>query len=325
VATPVLQAVDIQTSFSTLTSVVKAVRGISFQLSRGEMLGIVGESGSGKSVLCLSLLKLVPSPGRIVSGKVIVSGEDIIPKNEEWVRKNIRGRTISMVYQDPLSALNPTYTIGWQMKEALELQDKRYRNKGLATGRMMSMLERMHMPSPADVLRKYPHQLSGGMQQRVVIATALLSDPSILIADEPTTSLDVTVEARVMDLISELRASLDLSVILVSHDLNLVTERCDRTMVMYGGLVMETGNSEELLEHPRNPYTYSLIRCNPPLHESKSFFEPIPGDVINLASPPAGCPFHPRCFRKGPKCDAIMPQLLETTSGRQVRCHYPLD
>jgi oligopeptide/dipeptide ABC transporter ATP-binding protein len=321
----VLRAVDIHTYFYTLNSVVKAVRGIDFSLHRGEILGMVGESGSGKSVACLSLLKLVPTPGRIVGGKVIIEGHNIIEKDDEWIRKNIRGRKISMVFQDPLSALNPTYTIGWQMKEALFLHDKSMRKMRDVKGILIDTLLQMHMSDPEEILYKYPHQLSGGMRQRAVIATALLANPSILIADEPTTSLDVTVEARVMDLFAELRSSLNLSVLLVSHDLNLITERCDRTLVMYGGLIMESGESQQLFEHPRNPYTAALIKCTPPLHVDRSLFEPIPGDVIDLASPPAGCPFHPRCFNKGSRCETVTPELTSESGGRQIRCHCPLD
>jgi oligopeptide/dipeptide ABC transporter ATP-binding protein len=321
----ILQIQNLETRFFALDSVIHAVRGVSFSLGKSEILGIVGESGSGKSVTCLSALRLVPTPGRIVSGKVVIDGDNILEKSEEWVRRNVRGKKISMIFQDPLTALNPTFTIGWQMKEALQLHAaKKIRMRDVRND-LVDALIRINMPDAEDALFKYPHQLSGGMRQRIVIAIALLLKPAILIADEPTTSLDVTVQAKVLDLICRLRDDLGLAVVLVSHDLNLIVERCDRTIVMYGGLIVESASSQTILNRPQCPYTHALIRCIPPLHEDSSEFEPIPGDVVDLANPPRGCPLHPRCLRKGKRCDEEVPGLMEIEKDHLVRCYYPVD
>jgi oligopeptide/dipeptide ABC transporter ATP-binding protein len=321
----VLDVLNLQTHFFALDSIVQAVRGVSLSLGGSEILGIVGESGSGKSVTCLSALRLVPTPGKIISGEIYIKGNDILTKSEEWLRRNIRGKEIAMIFQDPMTALNPTYTVGWQMKEALDLHSEQKLRMNDVEGQLIEALRHMHMPDAEDVLFKYPHQLSGGMRQRVIIAIALLLKPSILIADEPTTALDVTVQARVLDLICGLRDELGLSVILVSHDLNLIVERCDRTIVMYGGLVVESASSETILNQPRCPYTHALIRCIPPLHEQISVFEPIPGDVVDLSRPPKGCPFHPRCLNRGKGCDDSVPELLEIGNNHLVRCYYPIE
>ena len=320
---PVLEVVDLETQFFTLAGVIKAVRGVTFSLGKNEILGIVGESGSGKSITCLSAMRLVPTPGRITGGRVFVDGEDILLEKEEELCRNIRGNKISMVFQDPLTALNPTYSIGWQMKEALDLHSGRATKIEDVRGELIDALEQMNMPDAEDVLTKFPHQLSGGMRQRVVIAIALLLKPAILIADEPTTALDVTVQAAVLDLIVKLRDDPGMSVIIVSHDLNLIVERCDRTVVMYGGLILESASSKEIISRPRSPYTRALIHCIPPLEEDSSNFDAIPGDAVDLTRPPPGCPFHPRCANRGPGCNELVPDLTEVEAGHLVRCFYP--
>ena len=320
---PILEVIDLETRFFTLAGVIRAVRGVTFSLGKNEILGIVGESGSGKSITCLSVMRLVPTPGRVTGGRVLVEGQDIMLESEDELCRNIRGRKISMVFQDPLTALNPTYTIGWQMKEALDLRSGRATKMEDVRGDLIDALRQMNMPDAEDVLTKFPHQLSGGMLQRIVIAIALLLKPSILIADEPTTALDVTVQAAVLDLIVKLRDDPGMSVIIVSHDLNLIVERCDRTVVMYGGLILESASSKEIIARPRSPYTRALIHCIPPLTEDSSSFNAIPGDAVDLTRPPTGCPFHPRCSNRGPGCDASVPDLTEIEAGHLVRCFYP--
>ena len=320
----VLEVIDLETQFFTLVGLIKAVRGVTFSLGKNEILGIVGESGSGKSVTCLSAMRLVPTPGRITGGRILIEGRDLMLEGEEELCRNIRGKKISMVFQDPLTALNPTYTIGWQMKEALDLHSGRSTKIQNVRSELVRALEQMNMPDAEDVLNKFPHQLSGGMRQRVVIAIALLLKPAILIADEPTTALDVTVQAAVLDLIVKLRDDPGMSVIIVSHDLNLIVERCDRTIVMYGGLILESASSKAIVSHPRSPYTRALIRCIPPLTEDSSSFDAIPGDAVDLTRPPSGCPFHPRCSNRGPRCDRSVPELTEIAAGHLVRCFYPV-
>ena len=322
---PALKVVDLETKFFTLNTVVHAVRGVTFSLGKSEILGIVGESGSGKSVACLSAVRLVPTPGRVTAGEIYINGQDIMRENEKWLCKNIRGSEVAMVLQDPMTALNPTYTIGWQMKEALDLHSGRTSKMKEVEGDLIEALRHMNMPDPKDVLSKFPHHLSGGMLQRVVIAIALLLKPSILIADEPTTALDVTVQAAVLNLIVKLRDDIGMSVIIVSHDLNLIVERCDRTIVMYGGLVLESASSRDILNRPRSPYTSALIRCIPPLNEDTSAFNAIPGDAVDLARSPPGCPFHPRCLNRGLGCDESIPELVEVEEGHLVRCFYPME
>ncbi|MDE0114119.1 MAG: ABC transporter ATP-binding protein [Albidovulum sp.] len=319
----VLEVIDLETRFFTLTGVINAVRGVTFSLGKNEILGIVGESGSGKSITCLSAMRLVPTPGRITGGKVLIDGQDIMLESEEDLCLNVRGKKISMVFQDPLTALNPTYTIGWQMKEALDLHSGRATKMDDVRSDLIDALKQMNMPDSEDLLTKFPHQLSGGMRQRVVIAIALLLKPAILIADEPTTALDVTVQAAVLDLIVRLRDDPGMSVIIVSHDLNLIVERCDRTVVMYGGLILESASSEKIVTRPRSPYTRALIHCIPPLTEDTAAFNAIPGDAVDLAQPPTGCPFHPRCANRGSGCDDSVPDLAEIEPGHLVRCFYP--
>ena len=320
---PVLEVINLETQFFTLAGVIRAVRGVTLSLGKNEILGIVGESGSGKSITCLSAMRLVPTPGRITGGSVLVEGQDILLEGEEELCRNIRGKKISMVFQDPLTALNPTYTIGWQMKEALDLHSGRATKMNDVRGDLIDALRQMNMPDAEDVLTKFPHQLSGGMRQRIVIAIALLLRPAILIADEPTTALDVTVQAAVLDLIVKLRDDPGMSVIIVSHDLNLIVERCDRTVVMYGGLILESASSKEIISRPRSPYTKALIHCIPPLTEDSSTFDAIPGDAVDLTRPPTGCPFHPRCANRGPGCDESIPELTEVGAAHLVRCFYP--
>ena len=320
-----LEVKNLVTRFFNLNSIIEPVRGVSFHLNKGEILGIAGESGSGKSLTCLSILGLIPPPGKIVNGDIIVEGTNIVGESDKWVRKNISGKKIGMIFQDPLVVLDPVYNVSWQMKEAQLLSKNKGRNKKVSNQILIDILKKMDIADPEEVIYKYPHQLSGGLRQRVVIAIVLLLKPSILIADEATTSLDVTVQKKVLDIISDLRRDDEMSVIIVSHDLNLIAERCDRMIVMYGGLILDSAESKKVLEHPKSPYTQALVKCIPPLYGDKSNFEPIPGEVANIFKMPNGCPFHPRCNKRGKGCDEKIPELIEIEEGHHVRCFYPLD
>lgn len=318
----ILQIKNLNVGFFNRKVVTNILRDITFDLKKGEVLGIIGESGSGKSITCLSVIKLLPYPGKIISGDIIINGMNITNKDDNWMRKNIRGTLISIILQDPMSALNPTYTIGWQMREALILHKTKLK-KQESINILIQTLEKMDMADPEELLHKYPHQLSGGMVQRVIIATALLSNPSIIIADEPTTSLDVTTQAKVLDLIIDLRNKMKKSIILVSHDLNLISERCNRCIVMYGGMIMEIADSRKILENSKSPYTDGLVKCIPSLCGDVSF-TPIPGDVIDFTCMPLGCPFEPRCFRRIKKCKNHIPPIEEFETNHMVSCFNPL-
>lgn len=298
----------------------KVLKDVSIDLEKGEMLGIVGESGSGKTLTCLSIVQLLPNISKISSGKIIFESDNLLEKKEDWMRRKIRGKKISMIFQDPTTALDPIYSVQWQMKEALILSGRRMKNKREEKDLLIDSLSKIKIPDAEDVLSKYPHQLSGGMKQRVVIAIALLLKPTLLIADEPTTNLDVTVQHQVLDIIYEEQEKSDMSAILVSHDLHLVSERCKKMVVMYGGMVMEKGETEKILNNPASPYTKSLIACIPPLEGEEANFKPIPGDVINFRNPPKGCPFHPRCLENKEVCAKDVPELFKIDDNHYVNC-----
>tara|TARA_R110002111_G_C6005833_1_gene373859 strand:- start:4932 stop:5930 length:999 start_codon:yes stop_codon:yes gene_type:complete len=301
---PILEVSELQVEFKTRSGVARVLDNIGFSLSSGETLGIVGESGCGKSMTSLSIMGLVPTPpGRIVGGTIRLNGEDLLKASEARMRE-IRGNQISMIFQEPMTALNPVFTVGDQIAETLILHEGL--SKRDARGRAVEMLRAVKIPAPERRAHEYPHQLSGGMRQRVMIAMALACKPSVLIADEPTTALDVTVQAQVFELLKELQNTTNSAIILITHDMGVVAEVADRIAVMYAGRIIETATTEELLENPRHPYTQGLIKCVPHLDldmtdEREALYE-IPGVVPPLTQLGAGCAFAERCPEKMPKC-----------------------
>jgi oligopeptide transport system ATP-binding protein len=316
---PLLQVKDLHTYFYTREGVVKAVNGVSFDLKEGETLGIVGESGSGKSVTALSVMGLVASPpGRIVGGEILYQGRNLLKADKQEIR-SIRGKEISMIFQDPMTSLNPVLTISKQIGEMLRLHMGM--DKKAARERTIELLKMVGIPSAEQRLDSYPHQFSGGMRQRVMIALALSCNPRLLIADEPTTALDVTIQAQILDLIKRLKNDLGMAVIFITHDLGVVAGLCDRVMVMYGGRIMEQAPTRTLYGDPRHPYTLGLLRSVPRLdEEKKERLTPIPGMPPDLIHAPPGCPFYPRCtFREARNRDE-MPPLVEIAPGHQLAC-----
>jgi oligopeptide transport system ATP-binding protein len=315
-----LDVQNLRTYFDTEDGEVKAVDGISFQLKRGETLGIVGESGSGKSVTNLSIIRLVPSPpGRIVSGKVMSSGTDILALDEKEVRK-IRGRRIAMIFQDPMTSLNPFMKISRQMMEVTRLHLGH--TKSEAYNHAIKMLETVGIPEAAARVDSYPHEFSGGMRQRVMIAMALSCKPELLIADEPTTALDVTIQAQILELIKKLKQLTGTSVILITHDLGVVAGMTDHLIVMYAGKVFEQAPTAELFAQPGNPYTKGLLRSVPdPLKQQGELYQ-IPGLPPDVAHLPAGCPFAPRCQRAEDICRREFPPFVQLTPEHFSLCHF---
>lgn len=289
----VLEVKNLHTSFFTHMGEVQAVRGVSFDLEKGEILGIVGESGSGKSVTALSIMGLVDQPGRITKGEILFQGNDI-SKLSHHDLSQIRGNEISMIFQDPMTSLNPVFKIGNQIKEIiLRHTDK---TKSEAEAHAIELLKLVNIPEPETRINQYPHQFSGGMRQRAMIAMALSCDPQLLIADEPTTALDVTIQAQILELMRDLKNKIDLSVILITHDLGVIAEICSKVIVMYGGLVMEHGSVFDIFENPQHPYTKGLHQSVPKnVTGSKKRLIPIEGTPPDLLEPPTGCPFSPRC------------------------------
>jgi oligopeptide transport system ATP-binding protein len=315
-----LEVKDLRTYFDTEDGEVKAVDGISFQLKRGETLGIVGESGSGKSVTNLSIIRLIPSPpGRIVSGEVLFDGLDILALKENNVRK-IRGRRIAMIFQDPMTSLNPFMKISRQLMEITELHLGHTRSQ--AYEHAIKMLETVGIPDARSRVDGYPHEFSGGMRQRVMIAMALSCQPELLIADEPTTALDVTIQAQILELIKTLKDATGASVILITHDLGVVAGMTDHLIVMYAGKVFEQAPTTELFALPGNPYTRGLLRSVPdPLKEQGELYQ-IPGLPPDVAHLPVGCPFAPRCDRVEELCRREFPPFVQLTSEHSSLCHF---
>ena len=286
-----LKVEDLRVAFHTPSGTVQAVGGVSFELNKGEVLGIVGESGSGKSVTAYTILQLLPKNNMDLSGSVQFEGQELIGAPEQLLQR-LRGNRISMIFQDPMTSLNPTHTIGWQLMEAILLHTDR--NKAQARRRAVELLELVKVSEPEKRLKQYPHSLSGGQRQRVMIAMALACEPDILIADEPTTALDVTIQAQILELLDELRKELGMAIILITHDLGVVARMCDRVLVMYAGTVCEEGSVYQLLEEPRHEYTKGLLR-SVPAAEGDEPLQPIPGSPVDLADLPPGCPFADRC------------------------------
>jgi oligopeptide/dipeptide ABC transporter ATP-binding protein len=318
---PVLRVRDLRTQFDTRRGVVRAVDHVSFDLAAGETLGIVGESGSGKSATALSVLRAVPEPGRVVGGQILFEGRDLLTLPAAEMRR-VRGRRIGMAPQDPLTALNPVLTVGDHLTEVLGL------HMGLrgrqAEERAVDLLELVGIPGAATRLKHYPHQMSGGMRQRVMIAIAIACDPAVLIADEPTTALDATIQAQILELLDDLKQRLGMAVILITHNLGIVAGHCNRALVMYAGRVVETAAVRPLFAAPQHPYTSGLLACVPRLDRpTKSTFPSIPGAPPDLVAPPSGCPFHPRCPRASERCAAERPELAELSPGHAAACWHP--
>lgn len=287
-----LEVKDLRTSFFTPAGEVKAVNGISFNLDRGKVLGIVGESGSGKSVTAYSIMQILANTGKIVSGSIKLDGQELVNAGEK-VMKTVRGNRISIIFQDPMTSLNPTYTIGRQLKEAILLHTDRSGKE--ARERALEMLRLVNVNEPEKRLKQYPFELSGGMRQRVMIAMALACEPDILIADEPTTALDVTIQAQILDLMRELQEKLGMAIIMITHDLGVVAQMCDEVVVMYAGSICEQGTADEIFYNPRHEYTKGLMRSIPTADTAGTKLQPITGTPIDLLNMPAGCPFAPRC------------------------------
>ncbi|MEM7693498.1 MAG: ABC transporter ATP-binding protein [Pseudomonadota bacterium] len=309
----------LETHFFTRAGVVKAVDGVSFTLERGEILGLVGESGSGKSVTGFSLIGLVDPPGRVVSGMVRLDGEDLTTLSEAAL-KDRRGRVIAMVFQDPMMTLNPVLTIGTQMRLALKAHQNLARRA--ADARAIALLEKVGIADPRARLKTYPHELSGGMRQRVAIAIALLHDPKILIADEPTTALDVSIQAQILSEMKRLAKAEGTALIFVSHDLATVSVLADRLAVMYAGKIVEEGPIKAVLSAPRHPYTAGLMRSLPSAAKPGARLPQIPGTAPSLADRPPGCAFAPRCAHADTLCQTEPPRTAD--GARAVRCHHPL-
>jgi oligopeptide/dipeptide ABC transporter ATP-binding protein len=315
---PLLEVNNLQTHFRTLDGVNRAVDGVSFQVGEGETLAVVGESGCGKSVTALSILRLIPTPpGRIVGGQILYKGKDLVQASEAEMRK-IRGNEISMIFQEPMTSLNPVYTCGDQIMEAIRLHQKV--SKREARSRAIEMLKLVGIPLPEQRVDEYPHQLSGGMRQRVMIAMALSCHPSVLIADEPTTALDVTIQAQILDLLEKLQAELGMAIILITHDLGVVAEVADHVAVMYGGRIQEYADVETLFDRTTHPYTGGLLASIPKLGETVERLRVIPGAVPNPVDFPSGCTYHPRCHLAIEACRTTEPELLPYEDGHLVRC-----
>jgi oligopeptide transport system ATP-binding protein len=318
-----LSVQNLKTQFRTQDGVVRAVDGVSFEIGRGETLGVVGESGCGKSVTALSIMRLIPDPpGRIVSGEIIFDGQDLLKLKDDAMRR-VRGRRIAMIFQDPMTSLNPVLTISRQLTEGLELHLRM--SHRAAKERSIELLDMVGIPGARARIDDYPHQFSGGMRQRVMIAMALSCNPELLIADEPTTALDVTIQAQIIDLIKKLTADFGTAVMVISHNLGVVAGLCDRINVMYAGHIVETTDTEELFEHPRHPYTLGLLRSIPRLDEErKEKLVPIEGLPPDLIAPPPGCPFAPRCVYKVERSEGERPELRVVRPGHEVACHVDL-
>ena len=311
-----LEVQNLQTHFRTRSGTVRAVDGVSFTLESGGSLGIVGESGSGKTVTSLSIMRLLEPPGFIAGGRVLLQGRDMVGLSEQEIR-GIRGRQVCLVFQDPMTSLNPVYRVGDQVAEAFLAHSGLGRAE--AMGRALALFKLLGIPAPEHRLREYPHQLSGGMRQRVMIAMALVNDPELLILDEPTTALDVTIQAQILDLIRGLRQRVNTAVLLITHDIGVVEEICEQVLVMYGGRVMEQGSVAQVTADPKHPYTRGLLASIPTRAKRGARLDAIGGAVPNPLRMPPGCPFQPRCAHAMTAC-TVDPGLRELGNDRRVAC-----
>ncbi|HXY83630.1 MAG TPA: ABC transporter ATP-binding protein [Candidatus Saccharimonadales bacterium] len=312
-----LEVSNLRTYFYTEAGVVKAVDGISLDVSKSETVGLVGESGSGKSVTAQSILRIVPPPGRIVDGSIKFQGEDLLQKSEGEMRR-FRGPKIAIVFQDPTSSLNPVHTVEKQLTDIITLHQHVSRTD--ATKKAQLLLERVGISEPEKRLKAYPHELSGGMKQRIAIARALSCEPSLLLADEPTTSLDVTIQAQVLEMLKQLQVEFEMSMVMITHDMGIVADLTERVTVAYAGKVMEAASTRDVFINPKHPYTEALLKAVPSIKRTRTL-EIIPGNIPNLIEPPSGCVFHPRCkYAKG-ICSREIPALEKVEDGHYVACH----
>ncbi len=326
---PLLELRNLTTVFPTRRGLVPAAAGVSLTLNKGEILGVVGESGCGKSVTMLSVLRLITSPGRVVAGEILFQGVDLLRLSGQAMRR-IRGKDIAMIFQDPQTTMNPAFTVGEQIRESLRihhimdgggpvspLSHSRARTE---MDRVYELLAEVGISSPADRFNEYPHQFSGGMQQRALIAIALACEPKLLLADEPTTSLDVTIQAQIMDLMRRINQERGVAIVLVTHNLDLASEFCQRIAVMYAGRIVETGPVDEVIDSPQHPYTRGLLSCIPRISSRRTRIQPIPGNVPDLAALGAGCAFAPRCPYAQPTCEAGPVPLFRVGPDHLARC-----
>lgn len=298
---------------------MNAVDGVDLDIGKGETVGLVGESGSGKTVTALSIMRLIPQPpGRIVQGEVLLEGDDLLKKTEHEMRK-IRGDRVAMSFQDPMTYLNPVIRVGDQIAEAIMLHQEVSRSEALK--KAVDAMEMVQIPSAADRAREYPHQLSGGMRQRILIAIAICCNPDLLIADEPTTALDVITQDQILELMRDLRSRIGSSLLLITHDLGIVGELADYVAVMYAGNVLEYGDVNTILRRPRHPYTSGLLESTPRIDWGKRRLKMIPGTIPDMIHPPSGCRFHPRCAQAKASCVSEQPKLIEIEAGHMVACH----
>ncbi|HZE40986.1 MAG TPA: ABC transporter ATP-binding protein [Stackebrandtia sp.] len=323
---PYLSIEDLKVHFKTEDGMVKAVDGVSFEVSEGETLGVVGESGSGKSVTGMSILGLHDPKRARISGKIYLDGTELLHLSENKLRA-LRGQAMTMIFQDALTALHPYYTVGRQIVEAYRLHHNV--SKGTAKTRAIEMLDRVGIPEPGKRFAQYPHEFSGGMRQRAMIAMSLVNNPRLVIADEPTTALDVTVQGQILDLLADLQKEFNSAIIMVTHDLGVISDIADRVVVMYGGRVVEEGTAVDVMSTPQHPYTWGLLNSVPTLHgDASEDLRPIPGNPPSLLNVPSGCAFHPRCqhsLGKGSACETEIPQLLGINGAPNhvAACHLP--
>jgi peptide/nickel transport system ATP-binding protein len=313
----ILRIEELKTYFFTEAGIVKAVDGVSFEIRKGESLGLVGESGSGKTVTAFSVLGIVPKPGKIVGGKIVFKGDNLVGKTEKQLLP-LRGKEIAVIFQDPSSSLNPLYKVETQIKDVLLAHKKMTEEE--CRKRVLELLTLVGIPDPETRMLEFPHQFSGGMKQRVAIARALALQPTLLFADEPTTALDVTIQAQVLDLLEDLKRKLGMSLVMITHDMGIIAKMTTRVVVMYAGRVCEIAKTEDLYEQPRHPYTATLLAAVPRLDRKKTL-SIIPGNIPNLIEPPSGCRFHPRCKYADTKCEQDQPKMEEVGPDHFVACY----
>ncbi|MBU5333439.1 ABC transporter ATP-binding protein [Anaerocolumna aminovalerica] len=317
-----LEVKDLEVSFFTYAGEVKAVRSISYELKPGEVMGIVGESGSGKSVSSYALMGIIPEPGKVIGGNIIFDGKDITNLSEKE-RLKMRGKDIGMIFQDPMTSLNPVFTVGNQINESLKKHTNL--NNEERTARIIELFRLVGINQPEKRMNQYPHEFSGGMRQRVMIAMALACNPKLLIADEPTTALDVTIQAQIVELLKELKTKINMGIIFITHDLGVIADICDKVAVMYAGNIIETGSIDEIFYEPKHPYTWGLLRSMPKLNaEEHERLVPIEGNPVDLINPPKGCAFAPRCKHCMKICLEKKPPAYNISSGHDALCWLPI-
>ncbi len=322
---PILRVKDLSTHFFTYAGEIKALDAINLKIEREkESLGLVGETGCGKSVTALSIMQLIPQPpGKIIQGEIWFNGENLLAKSARYMQREIRGKNISMIFQEPMTSLNPVIRIADQIMEAIQLHPETNKNgDGEVRDRAIELLDLTGIPDPEEVATRYPHQLSGGMRQRVMISMALACNPKLLIADEPTTALDVTIQAQILGLINKIRDEFGISLLLITHHLGLISAMCDKVAVMYAGTIVEYSDLKSIFNNPLHPYTQGLLKCIPRLGGKRGRkLSTIPGNVPDLINPPSGCRFHPRCDKGKTECVTTKPTLIKMEKNHYVACH----